>query len=140
MWIFIKGIPATTTPKALGQFLNKRLNRNWMAQAFFEPEIRQCAILRITDRDTNSVEYHGLAEIESPKPDNSTIEQLSGQTLLGKKISIRKYYHRTTCDNPWHQGTIDVVREIKRGDRRRPNLKIEFTPAGMQRPSYATSL
>ena len=139
MWVFIKEIPPTTTNRALGQFLHKKINRNWVTQAFFQSELKQCSILRITDENTGTIECHGLAEIESLKPDSIMIAQLDGQSFLGKSVRVRKYYHRATCDSPRHQGTTNMVKEIKQGNRRRSNLRIEVIPDLIQGPCYANN-
>ncbi|MCW8921575.1 MAG: RNA-binding protein [Sedimenticola sp.] len=127
MWIIIQGIPLTTTQRELNQFLNNQLNgRSWLGFNR-NPAIRlkSFSILKMTDRSSGTMECHGLAELETKKPDEETLQALNGHQLQGRTIAVRKYYHRSSrriAKRDANQGLCSPVQQ----ERRRPYLHIEM--------------
>ena len=62
-----------------------------------------CNILRITDRATGSVEYHGLVEVRPARIALQAIQILNGQEFGGRAIAVRRYRHRTIWGESRHR-------------------------------------
>ncbi|MCW8945124.1 MAG: hypothetical protein OQL27_10160 [Sedimenticola sp.] len=130
MWIIIQRIPLTTTQRELNQFLNKQIiGKSWFSLSA-NPEIRlkTFSILRMTDRSSGKVECHGLAELESQKPEEETLQLLNGHKLRGQTIFVRKYYHRTSRSTLETKLANNAIPSEK-NERRRPYLHIEMLKA-----------
>ena len=128
MWIFIRNVPVRTTKKELNHFMYKGL-RGPLGFSFTRTaELKHCSILCITDKDQNTVEYHGLAEIESIDSVKTIIQRFNGKTLMGKEVEMRRY-HQRTLNHDRRDLFSDVrernVEERRMRDRRRRNLLVE---------------
>ncbi|WP_260291267.1 hypothetical protein [Sedimenticola hydrogenitrophicus] len=131
MWVIIQGIPPSTSQSELRQFLNRRLKRKgWLGLAIRRRNrLKSFSILRMTDRQTGSVECHGLAELETAGRDEETLRNLNGHQLHGRTVAVRKYYHRSASA---HREALKKERESQFGrpERRRPGLYIEMLGPG----------
>ncbi|WP_428623385.1 hypothetical protein [Sedimenticola sp.] len=123
MWIIIQGIPLTTNQQELQQFLSQRLKcGSWFGLPFKRRSgLKSVSILKMTDRLTGEVECHGLAELDTLTPNEETLRSLNGHPFRGRRVTIRKYYHRSSKPAQKVRGSQPVQPE-----RRRPDLHIEM--------------
>lgn len=113
MWVIIQGIPLNTSQKELQRFLKRQLgHKRWFGLPLRQPiRLKSAAILRMTDRLTGKVECHGLAQLETLDRDIEALRTLNGHQLHGRRVTVRKYYHRSA--------------RPQRGGRNMPSLKSE---------------
>jgi hypothetical protein len=130
MWIIIQKIPLTTTQRELNQFLNKQISGNrWFGMLFGQQtQLKNFSILRMTDRTSGEIECHGLAEVETSKPEEEMLKVLNGHQLHGQTIAVRKYYHRSN-KNAQIASAKNTSRFPGQYDRRRPSMHIEMLKA-----------
>jgi hypothetical protein len=123
MWVIIQGIPLDTTQKELQRFLNRQLgHKRWFGLPVGQRNrLKSSAILRMTDRVTGDVECHGLAQLDTAERDDETLRNLNGHLLHGRRVTVRKYYHRAARP----RGTGRIAGSL-RLERRRANLHIEM--------------
>ena len=130
MWIIIQGIPLSTTQKELNQFLNKQIScKGWFRfSSKAEIRLKTISILRMTDRASGDIECHGLAELETEKPEEEALRLLNGHQLGGRTIPVRKYYHRASraVQRDKQRSGRTPLDQI---ERRRPSLHIEMLKA-----------
>ncbi|TVO74246.1 hypothetical protein [Sedimenticola selenatireducens] len=130
MWIIIQKIPLTTTQRELNLFLNKQINGNrWFGlSSNQQTRLKSFSILRMTDRTSGEIECHGLAEVETSKPEEEMLRVLNGHQLHGQTIAVRKYYHRSNISTQTaHTKSTSSFPGLR--DRRRHSLHIEMLKA-----------
>ena len=134
MWLFVSKLDQATTRKQLSRFIARGLRPGW---ALFpcptRGKIRRCEILQIVDRDMDTVEFHGLAQIEPVKSALSAISRLHGSKLKGKSVEVRKFQRRASPDRRDHLQDWGATNgeERRRRERRRPNIKTGPETSGM---------
>jgi len=124
MWVIIQQIPPATTNQELSRFISRRLGRRgWLRTSLGKHNgLKSHSILRMTDRVTGIVECHGLAELADDRPEEETLKSLNGHRLNGRRVSVRKYYHRGGPSRASEQAVLPAgIRE-----RRRTDLHIEM--------------
>ncbi|MCW8907130.1 MAG: hypothetical protein OQL28_07760 [Sedimenticola sp.] len=124
MWVIIQQIPTATTNQELSRFLSRRLGRRgWLRTSLGKHNgLKSHSILRMTDRVTGIVECHGLAELADDRPEEETLKSLNGHRLNGRRVAVRKYYHRNAQSRASEPAVLPGgVRE-----RRRSDLHIEM--------------
>ena len=126
MWIFVTKLDKATTREQLGRFIARGLRPAW---AFFpcpsRGVIRRCEILQIIDRDKDTIEYHGLAQVEPVKSALSAISRLHGSMLKGRAVEVRKFQRRASPDRRDHLQDWGAANgpERRRRERRRANIR-----------------
>ncbi|MCW8889222.1 MAG: RNA-binding protein [Sedimenticola sp.] len=130
MWIIIQGIPLTTTQRELNQFLNKQIScKGWFGlSSRSDFRLKTFSILRMTDRASGEMECHGLAELETARPEEEVLKQLNGHRLHGRVITVRKYYHRSSRSIQ-RMDQMGGPSGSEHNERRRPYLHIEMLKA-----------
>ena len=124
--LFVTGLSDSVTRKDLKSIFRHLIKSRWQARWSGQGLIRSCDIVRITDRDTGNVEYHGLVELQPAKLALRAIRELSGTEIGGHPIEIRRYYHRSPLRDQLRYAPEGESVERVRDERRRPNLTIEL--------------
>jgi hypothetical protein len=133
--LFLRNLPPNVSRRDLKAFVVTQLHQAGIRGTPLRHLCANCSILRIVDPDLDTVEYHGLIEVQPARIAMRAIQVLNGKRLRDTPIEVRRYRHRS----PWgerrnradYQDGATVVAEPLR-ERRRPNLKIDLvdsTPA-----------
>ncbi|MEJ2611862.1 MAG: hypothetical protein P8179_17740 [Candidatus Thiodiazotropha sp.] len=124
MWIFYKHLPRGVTTKEIQKVTRKGACNPWSPLSIFKrTSIKRSKIIRIKDLKTESVEYHGIVQVDSSITANTIIENLDGKTINGLFIKPHRYYRRfPNRDRRVSQEDHDQGIERRSDDRRRPNL------------------
>ena len=128
MLVFIRMLPESVTVTDLEQFVDKAMQRSWSGLFRNRGSYDKLQILKITDRDTQSIEFHGLLEIEPAEVALSVMKKLNNMRLKGQLLQVRRYFRRSPYLD--RRGQMPGREELKfvdrrTGDRRRPHLEIE---------------
>ena len=128
MWLVVSKLDKATTRRQLGRFVSTGLRPGW---AFFpypsRGAIRRCEILQIVDKDNQTIEYHGLVQIEPVKSALTVISRLNGSKFRGKTMEVSKFQRRSSPDRRaflpdigWRSATS---KERRNRERRRANIQ-----------------
>lgn len=128
MLVFIRRIPESVTRQDLRHFVGQAFRSPWNRLFGRKGEIRALDILKITDADAETIEFHGLVDIEPAKSAMLAIRRLGRVPLLGRNVQVRQYRvrsaYRDRRGQPPGQGELSIHNR-RVGDRRRPNLREE---------------
>ena len=138
MDIFIRRLPESVTKLDLIHFISGALKPRW---SLFGGSDRttsvDCEIMRVTDIEGQTVEYHGIAHFDHPNEAMGVIARLNGYMLKGKRMEVRTFFHRSPLRdrriNPASHPLPDHIVEQRQQDRRRSHLLIEGFNAGATR-------
>lgn len=128
MLVFIRMLPESVTVTDLAQFVDKAMQRPWSGLFRNRGNYDKLQIVKITDRDTQSIEYHGLLEIEPAEVALGAMKKLNNMRLKGQLVQVRRYFRRSPyLDRRGQMPGREELNFIDRrsGDRRRPHLDIE---------------
>ena len=129
MLVFIRLLPESVTQNDLRKFVNKALRSPWLGLFGSQGKSKSTEIRKITYRQTLSVEYHGIVEIEPAKAAAAVIRKLNRSPLKGRDVEVRKYYQRSPLrDHRTQQGEAAAFRaenNRRRHDRRRVDMITE---------------
>ncbi|CAK0747300.1 hypothetical protein CCP4SC76_1800010 [Gammaproteobacteria bacterium] len=126
MKILVKNIPADTTERSLIEFVLTPFSKKNLFSFRTRPdsaEVMSCEILRVTDVDSNKVEYHGVLCV---RPDDAAIQlirKLNGQLLWNQRVQVRRFHDRSPSDKRWREMTPREFRNLE--NRRRPRVMVE---------------
>ena len=124
--LVVTGLSDGVTRKELKSIFRHLIKSSWRARWSGQGLIRSCDIVRITDRDTGKVEYHGLVELQPAKLALRAIRELSGTEIGGKPVRISRYQHRSPLRDQLRYAPEGEPAEPVRDERRWPNLAIEL--------------
>jgi len=130
--LFLRNLPPNVARRDLKTFVVAQLRQAGIRGSFLLNLCANCSILRMTDPDRGTVEYHGLVEVQPARIAMQAIAVLNGKCIGNTPIEVRRYRQRS----PWgerrnridSQGDGTLVAEPLR-ERRRPNLKIDLVDA-----------
>jgi hypothetical protein len=124
MWIFYKHLPKGVSSREIGKATLRGIRSGWLLIPFAKNRsIKRSKIIQIMDLDKDTVEYHAIVQVESPKMADTIIENLDGKTVNGLFLKPHRYHRRfpsrdrRTLSNDRHQGS-----ERRAIDRRRNKL------------------
>ncbi|MES9961333.1 MAG: RNA-binding protein [Sedimenticola sp.] len=128
MLVFIRMVPASVTNGDLRHFVDRGMGSMW--DRFFgrRGNITASTILRFTNPKTQSVEYHGVVDIEPATSAQAMIKKLNRTPLNGVPVEVRKFYHRSALrDRRKDRLNTETgsVTDMRRGNRRRSHMNIE---------------
>lgn len=128
MLVFIRMLPESATLTDLAQLVDRSMQRPWSGLFRNRGNYDKLRILKITDRDKGSTEYHGLLEIEPAEAALAAIRRLNNLRLNGQLLQARRYFRRSPYLD--RRGQMPGSEELKfmnrrTGDRRRSHLEIE---------------
>jgi hypothetical protein len=124
MWIFYKHLPKGVSSREIGKATMRGIRSGWLLIPFTKKRaIKRSKIIQIMDLDRDTVEYHAIVQVESPKLADTIIENLDGKTVNGLFLKPHRYHRRfpsrdrRTLSHDGHQGS-----ERRATDRRRNKL------------------
>ena len=127
MLVFIRMIPESMTRRDLYRFVDRALPTSWFPLSTKKGRIRSLDLIRIINHQTDSIEYHGLVDIEPAVTAHKAIRRMNGSRLMDRVIEVRKFYHRSKLrDRRSGRSPTDLPRTEDRRmkDRRRCDLSI----------------
>ncbi len=129
MLVFIRLIPESVTRQDLQLYVEQALRAPWSRLFGQRGTVKSLEILKLTDEDSQAIEFHALVDIEPPKSARLAIRRLNRTPLLGRRMTVRKYYTRTSFrdrrgQRP-DQGPLSI-QDRRVHDRRRPHLQQEW--------------
>ena len=126
MLIFIRLLPESVTQSELRKFVGRVVQSPWQNLLYPATRIESIEIRKITSTLQQSVEYHGIIDIEPAKLALKVIRKLHRTPLKGKEVEVRKYYQRSALrDRRTTQQSVPPGSERRRQDRRRVGLMRE---------------
>ena len=128
MLIFFRLIPDSITEKDLRRFVRNALCSPWRRLFRRWGNIRSIRIIKITNQETFSIEYHGLVDVEPARLAESAINKLDRTELGGRPVQVRKFHKRSVYrdrrrQDPGMEGL--AIHNRRRKDRRRTSLSTE---------------
>jgi hypothetical protein len=137
MKVFVRQIPNTVSRATLVRFINQGLKRPW----YFpfgkrDGEIARHDVIRITNPDTGTTEFHAMIDIQPAKAAVRVIRQLNAKELEGRPVEVRKWYHRSPLrDRRRNESEImaEKYRARRLHDRRRGTLRVEIVSTPLDR-------
>ena len=128
MLVFIRKIPMAVTCDELHGFVYQGMSS--FGTRFFGKQgtINELEILKFTNEDTRSVEYHGLVDIEPATSADTAIMRLNQAFLNGAPVEVREFIDRSPSRDRRNSQTkteISMLKNLRMGDRRRSRLTIE---------------
>ena len=133
--IFIRLLPGSVTRHDLMAFLQPGLEHRWsLFDRTPHGKIAKCSILKITDLDKDTIEFHGVATIEPASAAMAAIKRLNGTRFKGKRMEVRKMTRRSSFRDKRKKQSEPLSEDFfeeRRRDRRRNNLRYETMRAGM---------
>lgn len=124
MLLFIENMPESVSRKQLRQIVERAMHRSWFLLRR-KGGIESLDIIQIQDGDKQTVEYHGLVEIEPDATALVAMKRLNRSTIWGRQVSVRPYAIRSAYrDRRGHKPHKEDLRVIDRrkGDRRQNYL------------------
>ncbi len=128
MLVFIRMIPKSVNCNELRHFVSKGVNSFWTRYAGKQGSVDSVSINKVTNQEMQSVEYHGIVNIEPATSAQAAIKKLNRTTLKGVPVEVRKFYQRSPMrDRRKGQSDIDadMFKDLRKGDRRRKQLFME---------------
>lgn len=127
MLLLIKGIPRYSTRKEIVNFIasSRGTLTRWIP-FINSVSLGKCEILRVEDKDAETVEYHALISVEPDKSGEVLIRKLNGMLFHGKRVEVKSYTKRSTYkDRRRQHADLELLpRERRKQDRRRPYINV----------------
>ena len=128
MLVFVRIIPKSVTCDELRHFVRKGVDSFWTRFSGKQGSVDSVSIKKFTNQETQSVEYHGVVNIEPAMSAQAAIRRLNRTTLKGVPVEVRKFYQRSPLrDRRKSQSDMDaeLFKDLRKVDRRRNQLDIE---------------
>jgi len=122
MLVFIRMIPESVTTDDLRHFINKGMGFVWNNIFRRQGTIASTSIFKTTNPKTDSVEYHGMVDIQPATSAQAAIRKLNRTHLKGRPVEIRKYFRRSPLRDrrtgqPYREH--ESFNDLREKDRRR---------------------
>ena len=127
MLLFIMHLPGRCSRKELADLISSSRSRVWYLLPFVRrPSLAMCKILRVEDRENDTVEYHGVVSVHPKKFSHFVMAKLNGRILHGRPLKVRQYIKRSHYkDRRRHYMDLELLQnERRKKDRRRASLRI----------------
>ncbi len=128
MLVFVRMIPMAITCDDLYHFIHKGMGSFFTQLLGNKGTVTELSILRFTNQEAHSVQYHGLVDIDPVTSAQDAIKRLNQSRLIGVPVEVREFYDRSSSrDRRKRQSAIESAsfKDQRRGDRRCNQLKIE---------------
>jgi hypothetical protein len=124
-------LPVGVSEEELHQFVRQALRSPWARLFGRGARIKTTNILKITDQETRSVEYHGVVDIEPVKSALMAAKRLRRLKFRGRELEVRPYHYRSR--NGEQRGQKPLMEDLsihnrRLTDRRRARLQKERVP------------
>lgn len=134
MEIFFRRLPDDVSRREFLEFLLEGMKRHWIPFLnTTEGRLSGFQILQITDAERQTVEFHGLCDIEPASAAVAAIRRLNGRHFKGKAVEVHKVVRRSALRDRRHHQTPEQqsrFTEQRKQDRRRPFLITEVLHSG----------
>lgn len=127
MKIFLRRLPQGVTPGEIHEFVTEAITPPWYRPFALRGTVKSHVVLRIKDLDLDTVEYHGLLDIQPIKTALAALPVLNQLRFKERSVEARKWQDRTEQRerrNPYQVAPAGG-RNQRRGDRRREHLVID---------------
>ncbi|MET0106086.1 MAG: hypothetical protein ABW072_13230 [Sedimenticola sp.] len=131
MLLFVRKIPMAVTRDDLERFVSTGLGSLMARLSGHRGRINELQVLRFTNLNTRSVQFHGLVDIEPESSASDAIGKLDGARLNGVPVTVRAFMERSPSNDRRKglpAGTTRLFHDLRKGDRRRGRLDIEPVP------------
>lgn len=137
MKIFLRALPVGTWDRDLKAFVQTIIAPPWYMPLRNRATIKSCKILKITDPNLGTVEFHGLLDLQPAKAALDAIDRLNGQSRLeARKWHVRSKYHYDRRDR--YALSADAwIQDRRQDSRRRYKLVIEVYQQSRFRRIYS---
>ncbi len=129
MKLFLRQVPSDSTAEELCGFVEPVVGPRWYTPFRAAGEVSQCQLLTISKSQGESIETHGLVDIEPPHVAEVAIIRLNGRKLRGRVVEVRRWFDRS-ADNDRRDPSRPQAdlpgAQKRRSDRRRAGLKMRF--------------
>jgi len=128
MLIFFRLIPDSITEKVLRRFVRDALCSPWRRLFRRWGNIRSIRIIKITNQETFSIEYHGLVDVEPARLADAAIKRLNRTELGVRAVQVRKFHKRSGYrDRRTQDSRMEglAIQNRRKRDRRRDSLSTE---------------
>ncbi len=125
MLLLIKHIPGYITKKELMKFIGSARSLLWrFLPVVGTPSLDKCQIIRIEDKQEDTLEYHCLVAVEPEKTCQALMKKLDGALLFGQPVEVKPYIKRSPYkDRRRFHADLELLKfERRTEDRRRPFL------------------
>jgi hypothetical protein len=125
MLLLIKHIPGYLTKKELMKFIRSARSTVWrLFPIVGNITLDKCQILRIEDKEQETIEYHCLVCIEPEKTGQTLLKKLDGSLLFGRPVEVKPYIRRSPYkDRRRFHADLELLKIERRSqDRRRSSL------------------
>lgn len=122
MIIFLGRIPANTRKHEITDHITPALKGGLFQKS---GRIENIKILVLKDKNTNTLEYHGLVTIDPDAAAKRVIKKLNRKVFKGKHIAVREYHLRSWHNDPrlnMHEYNEELINK-RNGDRRRSRIE-----------------
>jgi hypothetical protein len=125
MLLLIKHIPGYLTKKELMTFIRSARGTMWrLFPIVGNIGLDKCQILRIEDKQKETIEYHCLISVEPEKTAQTLLKKLDGARLFGRSVEVKPYVRRSPYkDRRRYHADLELLKVERRlNDRRRTSL------------------
>ena len=125
MLLLIKHIPGYITKKELMTFIRSARSTIWRWLPIVGSiNLEKCQILRIEDKQNETIEYHCLVAVEPEKTCQTMLKKLDGALLFGRPVEVKPYVKRSPYkDRRRFHADLELLKiERRRHDRRRVSI------------------
>ena len=127
--LFVRGLPKDVTRKELKTFIQGTVKEVDNRPFSLKATVCNCSILRITDPDGGTDEYHGLVEVQPAKAAIEAIDILNRRKINGHELEVRRYQPRSLLRDH-RAGVVGYGAYTDETlERRRRNLRIDLVSA-----------
>jgi len=120
MLLFLRDIPADTTPEDVKNFIARAIDARWYLPLRETGHVREARVLHMQDPKSTRVRHHALAEVLPDRVGALAILKLNGGKLAGTLVEVRRWYRRSPDGERRRAGRPHALRpERRRRDRRR---------------------
>lgn len=123
MLLLVKHIPGYITKKELLDFIRSSRGIFWRMLPFVgNITLDKCQILRIEDKQEETIEYHCLISLEPEKTCQSLLKRLDGSQLFGQSVEVKPYIKRSPYkDRRRFHADLELLKVERRAQDRRRN-------------------
>jgi len=123
MILILRRIPQNTTKREIVDFLAPVLKGGFFKKS---GHIDNVNILVLKDNRRNTIEYHGIATIDSDIAASRAIKRLNRTEFKNRTILVREYFYRSWHNDPrvnMHQWNEELA-DKRKANRRRARLEV----------------
>lgn len=128
MKLFLRGLPLDVTPQELHDFVVKVITPPWYRPFASRGTLKSCLLLRMKDLERDTLEYHGLLDIQPAQAAQAALQSLGDSRFREARVQVSKWQPRTGQEErrlPHRAAAPEESQERRQRDRRREQLVID---------------